>query len=878
MCSASAFPIQNPCARVSASPASAAGPVSCSRSSALPPSVDHRAGWITVAALSLLIGLPLAGQQDSYDLLLTGGHVIDPANGVDDVRDVAIRSGRIARVAANIPPQSARRTVDVKGLYVVPGLVDIHSHVYGYSGALFPDDVALPAGTTTVADAGGPGWRNFEDYREKILRRAKTRVLTFINIVGLGMGGDENDVEDMDPQATAKKILEYPDLIVGIKNAHFDRPGWISVERAVEAGRLSNRPVMLDNNILSWMGRDTRTKVLEKMRPGDLHTHFYNDRHLELLDRRTGQIHPFMREARQRGVLFDLGHGGGSFLWPVADRAMKLGFPPDTISTDIHSSSILGTQSDMPNCMSKMLTLGMELKDLVYRSTVAPARAINHFPEIGTLGEGRDADIAVLALEDGVFAYHDAWEMKSMAPGRIANVLTVRGDRVRPRRPGVSSGVGYRIRYQIGYRIRPGIAYRIRPRFRPHLRPAAAERPRHRSIDRPKRALRHRHRWRAHRAHRGRPAGAPGQSDGGRQRVLRDARPDRSSCVREFAGRLSRGRSEDQLAQRQSRSQRAPSWRYDRRRRRQHRLEELRVIQAAGRRPFTRPCARVSEHRLQRDARRAGRGRSRRPPGRQGRRDGPPSPRHDRRNPESPFEGCRYRRRRAEHPRRRIDGRRGAGGIPGERRVRVRIGPGTNPRRRSDHAHVRTHDSVARFERQSVHRSHRRAEAWSSVRSWTRHARLLVPQRRPCGAKGIPSRRPVDRHGQDQSLAASSRHDDDTFEVAEHGREDRGSGRTGYDARRPCDQAPRTGDAPRGRARRRCGHRDADRTLRIPGRRRERAAGRSAAARRAHHPQGSGGLGQRRPEPHGLVEGRTICELPIEQVDRITEECPRCES
>ena len=396
----------------------------------MPPSIDRRAGWITAVVLSLLIGLPLAGQQDSYDLLLTGAHVIDPANDVDDVRDVAVRNGRIARVAPNIPTPLARRTVDVKGLYVVPGLVDIHSHVYGYSGALFPDDVALPAGTTTVADAGGPGWRNFEDYREKVLRRAKTRVLTFINIVGLGMGGDENDVADMDPQATAKKILEYPDLIVGIKNAHFDRPGWISVERAVEAGRLSNRPVMLDNNILSWMGRDTRTKLLEKMRPGDLHTHFYNDRHLELLDRKTGQIQPFMREARQRGVLFDLGHGGGSFLWPVADRAMKLGFPPDTISTDIHSSSILGTQSDMPNCMSKMLTLGMELKEIVYRSTVTPARAINHFPDIGTLGEGREADIAVLALEDGVFAYHDAWEMKRMATRRIANVLTVRSGEI----------------------------------------------------------------------------------------------------------------------------------------------------------------------------------------------------------------------------------------------------------------------------------------------------------------------------------------------------------------------------------------------------------------------------------------------------------------
>ena len=388
-----------------------------------------RVGGITLL-LALLIGLPLAGRQDSYDLILTGGHVVDPANEIDGIRDVAIRNGRIARVAASIPARSAKRTVDLRGLYVVPGLVDIHSHHYGYSGALFPDDVALPAGTTTVVDAGGPGWRNFEDYREKILRRARTRVLTFINIVGLGMGGNEGDVEDMDPQATARKILEYPDLIVGIKNAHFDGQGFISVERAVEAGRLSNRPVMLDNNILSWTGRDTRTKLLEKMRPGDLNTHFYNDRHVELLDRRTGQIQPFMHEARKRGVLFDLGHGAGSFLWPVADRAMSLGFPPDIISTDIHAGSILATQSDMPNCMSKMLTLGMALKEIIYRSTVTPARAVSRFPEIGTLGEGKEADIAVLELEEGVFAYHDAWEKKRMGTRRIVNALTVRAGEI----------------------------------------------------------------------------------------------------------------------------------------------------------------------------------------------------------------------------------------------------------------------------------------------------------------------------------------------------------------------------------------------------------------------------------------------------------------
>ena len=383
-----------------------------------------------VLAFSVSAFWPLTAQEEAYDLLLTGGHVIDPANQIDGVRDVAIRKGKIARIAANISSPSARQVAEVKGLYVVPGLVDIHSHHYGYSGALFPDDAALPAGTTTVVDAGGPGWRNFEDYQEKVLRRSKTRVLTSINIVGLGMGGEESDVEDMNPQATADKIRQYPGLIVGIKNAHFDRPGWVSVERAVEAGRLANRPVMLDNNILSWTERDTRTKVLEKMRPGDIHTHTYNDRHVEILDRRTRRIQPFMLEARKRGVLFDLGHGGGSFLWTVADRAMSLGFAPDTISTDLHATSILTTQSDMPNCMSKMLILGMDLKEVVNRSTVTPARAISRFPEVGTLGEGKDADVAVLELEEGVFAYHDAWEKKRLANRRIVNVLTVRAGEV----------------------------------------------------------------------------------------------------------------------------------------------------------------------------------------------------------------------------------------------------------------------------------------------------------------------------------------------------------------------------------------------------------------------------------------------------------------
>ena len=203
-------------------------------------SVNSRTATSTLTAAILAFSVstfwPLTAQEEAYDLLLTGGHVIDPANQIDGVRDVAIRKGKIVRIAANISAASARQTAEVKGLYVVPGLVDIHSHHYGYSGALFPDDAALPAGTTTVVDAGGPGWRNFEDYQEKILRRAKTRVLTFINIVGLGMGGDESDVEDMNPRATADKI----GAVSGTDRRHQERslrPSGVGLGRAYRRGR-----------------------------------------------------------------------------------------------------------------------------------------------------------------------------------------------------------------------------------------------------------------------------------------------------------------------------------------------------------------------------------------------------------------------------------------------------------------------------------------------------------------------------------------------------------------------------------------------------------------------------------------------------------------
>ena len=378
----------------------------------------------------LVIVCPLLLSAQSYDLVLKGGHVIDPANRIDAVMDVAISGNRVARVAANIP--AGRKTIDVSGLYVTPGMIDLHAHVCGYGGALFPDDTALTTGVTTVVDAGGSGWRSFDDCRERVISRSRTRVLALLNIVGAGMLGPaaEDNVSDMDPAATAAKIQANRDVIVGIKTAHFGLAGWAAIDRAVEAGRRANVPVMVDDHIFTNSGRTTREKLLDRLRPGDIHTHMYNDRQIELLDRFTGKVQPYMLEARRRGVLFDMGHGAGSFLWPVATRAMQQGFVPDTISTDLHAQSILTSQSDMANCISKMMLLGMSLQDAVLRSTVNAARAIHRESELGTLGEGRIADIAVFQLSSGVFAFKDAWKMKNLGTRRLECVLTVRDGRL----------------------------------------------------------------------------------------------------------------------------------------------------------------------------------------------------------------------------------------------------------------------------------------------------------------------------------------------------------------------------------------------------------------------------------------------------------------
>lgn len=386
---------------------------------------------IQCLTLAAFCGFAVAHAQQ-YDLVLHGGRVIDPASGLDARRDVAVTGDRIVAIESEIPASQARRVVDVSGLYVVPGLIDLHAHVFGYEGSLVPDETALPAGTTTIVDAGGSGWRTFDEFRKTVITPAKTRVLALLNIVGKGMIGEpyESDVEDMDPAKTAETILRNKDVIVGIKTAHFNKPGWAAIDRSVEAGRTAGVPVMVDDKIFTNSGRTTKEELLVHLRPGDIHTHMYNDRQIELIDRFNGKVQPWMIEARKRGVLFDVGHGGGSFLWPVAAKAVAQGFVPDTISTDLHRASSEIQQSDMPNVMSKMMLLGMSFPDVLLRSTVNPAKEIGRYPELGTLAVGRGADIAVLEEQHGVFAFKDAWPAKRLGTTRLECVLTVRGGRV----------------------------------------------------------------------------------------------------------------------------------------------------------------------------------------------------------------------------------------------------------------------------------------------------------------------------------------------------------------------------------------------------------------------------------------------------------------
>lgn len=390
-----------------------------------------------LAGIIMLLGVGPALTQTRYDLLLQGGHVVDARNHLSAVRDVAILDGKIAAIAEHIDPSTALKAVDLTGLYVTPGLVDIHVHVYGSTGeknsyagdnGLFPDGFTLRNGVTTVADAGSSGYKNFEDFKEHIIDRSKTRVLAFINIVGAGMRGPkyENNLADMDPEPAAAMAKKYPGIIVGIKTAHYAGPEWTPVEHAVHAGTIANIPVMVD------FGANRRERPLDilltqKLRPGDIYTHCYSGLRDELLP--DGKVNPGMWEGRKRGVIFDVGHGGGSFAWRVAVPAIQQGFLPDSISTDLHIGSMNSGMKDMLNLMSKFLALGLSVDDVIAKSTWNPAREIKH-EEVGNLSVGSIADVAVLRVENGKFGFTDMYGARMDGSRKFVCELTIKGGKI----------------------------------------------------------------------------------------------------------------------------------------------------------------------------------------------------------------------------------------------------------------------------------------------------------------------------------------------------------------------------------------------------------------------------------------------------------------
>jgi dihydroorotase len=371
--------------------------------------------------------------QPQYDLLIKGGHVIDAKNNISAVRDVAIQNHKVAEVAANIPASKALKVIDATGLYVAPGLVDIHVHVYAgtgqkraYSGDLsvYPDGFTFRNGVTTVADAGSSGWRNFPDFKDRVIDRSRTRVLAFLNIVGHGMGGGqiEQNVEDMDPKATAQQVERNRGVLVGVKTAHFNGPQWVAVDRAVEAGTIAKVPVMVDFGTFR-PERPYQELVLKHLRPGDISTHMYLDA-VPMIDDH-GKVLPYLFEARKRGIIFDVGHGGGSFLFRQAVPAIKQGFIPDSISTDLHTGSMNGGMKDMLNVMSKFLNMGESIDQVIAQSTWHPAREIK-MEDLGNLSVGAPADLAVLRIERGNFGFVDVNGARMKGTQKILCELTVR--------------------------------------------------------------------------------------------------------------------------------------------------------------------------------------------------------------------------------------------------------------------------------------------------------------------------------------------------------------------------------------------------------------------------------------------------------------------
>lgn len=406
---------------------------------------------LSIYFVFVFLATALHVSAQNYSIVIKGGHVIDPKNNIDEVMDVAVSDGKVALVSKNIDTKNAKQVVDAKGLLVTPGLIDIHGHVffgteadhYLSNGLLAvpPDGFTFRVGVTTIVDAGGAGWKSFETFKKNVIDNSQTRVLAFLNIVGEGMRGGayEQNPNDMNAKMAAFVARRYKDIIVGFKLAHYQGHEWLPTERVVEAGTLADKPVMID-----FGGANPPLSIeelfMKKLRPGDIFTHTFG--HLEsgelgpnsisretIVDVNTNQLKPFVVAAQKRGIIFDVGYGGASFTYSQAIPALKAGFYPNTISTDLHTGSMNAAMKDQLMVMTKFLLLGMKLQDVIKASTWAPAQAIKH-PELGSLSPGTEADIAILNIRQGNFGFFDYKGAKQTGDKKFECEMTIKSGKI----------------------------------------------------------------------------------------------------------------------------------------------------------------------------------------------------------------------------------------------------------------------------------------------------------------------------------------------------------------------------------------------------------------------------------------------------------------
>jgi dihydroorotase len=399
---------------------------------------------ILLLLLSFLSGQLLAQTSAPlYAIVIKSGHVIDSKNNINEVMDVAIsKAGKIAKVARNIDPKAAVRVVNAKGLYVIPGIIDMHTHNFAGTEpdkylrnsyyANQPDGFSFRSGITTMVDAGSSGWRNFELFKQQTIDRSRTRVLSFLNIVGEGMAGGaaEQDTADMNVRLSAEMALKHKEQIVGFKVAHYSKPDWIPVDRAVEAGTMAgNIPVIID---FGEGGLSLEALTMKHLRPGDIYTHTYgggSSGREAIVDPVTMRLRPFVFKARERGIIWDLGFGAASFSYKNAIPAAREGFFPDVISTDHHGGSMNSAMKDILNVMSKMLALGMDLPGVISAVTWKPAQVI-HREQLGNLSVGSEGDLTVLAIRKGDFGFYDQMGQRMRGKEKFECEVTIKGGRV----------------------------------------------------------------------------------------------------------------------------------------------------------------------------------------------------------------------------------------------------------------------------------------------------------------------------------------------------------------------------------------------------------------------------------------------------------------